>query len=108
MPELIRVRVKSTGALIWIAPVELNDSVEIVDQPKRVRGNALPKPRVNVVPPAAPAPVTPPVEVEDDPEDLSLALPDVALAEDDEPEKQSAGTSSGPRAGKSGTNRRVK
>ena len=83
MPKLVRVRVKSTGALIWVAPHEVNDSVEVLDhQPSRAVGQYAPTPHKN------PAP----------------ALPDASPSDEGgEPEQKSSGPSSGSFAGKSGT-----
>ena len=49
MPEMIRVRVKSTNALIWVNEHELNDTVEVCDhQPDQPVGGYAPKAHKNV------------------------------------------------------------
>jgi|GEM_PF-4527381 len=83
MPELVRVRVKATGALIWVSPIEVNDSVEVCDeQPSRAYGQAAPKAHKNLKP----------------------ALPDASPSDKGgEPDEKPPGTASGSHAGKSGT-----
>lgn len=54
MPEFVRVRVKETGALIWVGDHEVNDSFEVLDhQPAQPVGGYSPTPKKNV-PSAAP------------------------------------------------------
>lgn len=66
MPEYVRVRVKSTGALIWVAEHSVNDSVEVLkDQPSRVHGRLLPTPKTELA--KASSPKAPAVAVEDNP-----------------------------------------
>lgn len=48
MPEFVRVRVKSTGALIWIDPANLTDAVELLDRQPENPLNFAPVPHVNL------------------------------------------------------------
>lgn len=49
MPEFVRVRIKSTGALIWIGAHEVNDSVEVLEhQPSTAAGDFAPVPKKNL------------------------------------------------------------
>lgn len=49
MPEFVRVRVKETGALIWVGDHEVNDSVEVLaNQPAQPLGGYSPTSKKNV------------------------------------------------------------
>lgn len=49
MPEFVRVRVKSTGAKIWVGEHEVNDTVEVLEnQPDQPVGGYAPKAHKNV------------------------------------------------------------